>query len=381
MGSKKHIIFAITVYASIFLIFAFADMVADSSGPKNTGQKLSFVSAFTRVGGAEDYDRLLLEDFVSKEKWSKLRGSLQILFGKRQIGSVYLGKDGFLLEEHRPDEYSDTLLQNKLELAKQLAEKWNARVMIVPTADYVWQEKLPANAPRFDQSKLFTSARETLGEDLLDVEQILKEHREESYYRTERGWTTYGAYYAYQIWARDMGVGRYPYNLNIVVSASDSVSGSLQQEIRYGDVKEHFVYVKETLKRQVSCRFDFGKTSDSLYFPKWLETDTPYSYYLDGSHAFTELAFPSKTGRKLFVIKGSYANVFVPLLAQHYDRIYLLEPDVFGGDVDALLTSCLQSQGNAISPEGTESEKGEDENFDVLILYDSIEFLERFTWK
>lgn len=374
MSLKKHMIFAITVLASVFLIFAFADMVSVSTQGEDSRQEISFVEALMKQGGAEAYDQQGLEGFVSKEKWSSLRKGLQLLLGRRQIDSVYLGKDGYLLEEHTRREYPDTLLWEKLELAEYLTEKWNAKVMLVPTADYMLQDKLPLNAPRFDQQPLLEVAREVLGEHFIDVEETLREHREEAYYRTERGWTTFGAYYAYQIWAGSMGVGRYPYNLNIVQTASDNLSGSLQQKIGYGDVKERFVYVKETLKRPVTCRFDFGETGDSMYFPQWLETDTPYAYYLDGSHAFTELAFPRKTGRKLFVIKGSYANVFVPLLAQHYDRIYLLEPDVFGGDAEALMASCLMAGENGMFDHTQE-------NIDVLILYDCIEFLERFTWE
>ena len=76
------------------------------------------------------------------------------------------------------------------------------------------------------------------------------------------------------------------------------------------------------------------------------------------------------------MIGGSYSKVFVPLLAQHYDRIYLLEPDRFGGDAEALLSSCLNQ-----SASSTEGEKQRDTNIDVLILYDNIEFLERFTWR
>ena len=215
------------------------------------------------------------------------------------------------------------------------------------------------------------------------MEETLREHREESYYRTDRSWTSYGAYYAYRVWTERMGISRYPYNLNIAQKASEDVAGSLQQQIGYGDYRDTLVYVRETLKRKVTVQFDFGKTSNSMYFPEWLDTDTPYSYYLDGPHAFTELAFQVKTGRKLFLIGGSYSKAFVPLLAQHYDRIYLLEPDRFGGNVDALISSCLKKH-PAEAQSGDSPSRATDRTdagYDVLILYDNIEFLERFTWK
>ncbi|MGN0424930.1 MAG: DHHW family protein [Acetatifactor sp.] len=384
MSFKKHIIFAITVISSLFFVFAFADVVSEDEFAEKTMEAPSFLDALLSGDeAAETYDRYLLANFVSKEKWSDLQKSLQILFGKRQIDSVYLGKDGYLFEEHVPEAYPEQLIQEKLELAEKLVTEWNAKVMLVPTSDAVLSDKLPSSAPRLDQGRLSELAKELLGEDYIDVEETLREHREESYYRTDRSWTSYGAYYAYRVWAERMGISKYPYNLNIAQKASEDVAGSLQQQIGYGDYRDTFVYVRETLKRKVTLQFDFGKTSNSMYFPEWLDTDTPYSYYLDGPHAFTELAFQTKTGRKLFLIGGSYSKAFVPLLAQHYDRIYLLEPDRFGGDVDALISSCLkrhigEAQSGVPSSKGT---KQTDAGYDVLILYDNIEFLERFTWK
>ena len=384
MSFKKHIIFAITVISSLFFVFAFADVVSEDEFAEEAMETPSFTDALLYGDEAvESYDRYLLANFVSKEKWSNLHKRLQILFGKRQIGSVYLGKDGYLFEEHVPEAYPEQLMQEKLKLAEKLVTEWNARVMLVPTSDAVLSDKLPSSAPRLDQGRLSELAKELLGEDYIDVEETLREHREESYYRTDRSWTSHGAYYAYRVWTERMGISRYPYNLNIAQKASEDVAGSLQQQIGYGDYRDTLVYVRETLKRKVTVQFDFGKTSNSMYFPEWLDTDTPYSYYLDGPHAFTELAFQVKTGRKLFLIGGSYSKAFVPLLAQHYDRIYLLEPDRFGGNVDALISSCLKKH-PAEAQSGDSPSRATDRTdagYDVLILYDNIEFLERFTWK
>ena len=377
MSFKKHIIFAILVISSLFFVFAFADLVSEGEGAEKSAEAISMKDVFLSGDrAAESYDQHLLADFVSKQKWSDMQKSLQLLFGKRQIDSVYLGKDGYLFEVHLPEAFPEQLAEEKLRMAEYLIGEWNAKIMLIPTSDAVLAEKLPASAPRFQQSGLSDLVKERFGENCIDVEEILTEHKEEAYYRTDRGLTPYGAYYAYRVWAEKTGTSKYPYNLNIAEKVSEDVSGDLQQRIGYGDCRDTFVYVRETLKRTVTVQFDFGKTSNSMYFPEWLDTKTPYSYYLDGSHAFTELAFQKKTGKKLFLIGGSYSKVFVPLLAQHYDRIYLLEPDRFGGDAEALLSSCLNQ-----SASSTEGEKQRDTNIDVLILYDNIEFLERFTWK
>ena len=89
MSFKKHIIFAILVISSLFFVFAFADLVSEGEGAEKSAEAISMKDVFLSGDrAAESYDQHLLADFVSKQKWSDMQKSLQLLFGKRQIDSV-----------------------------------------------------------------------------------------------------------------------------------------------------------------------------------------------------------------------------------------------------------------------------------------------------
>ena len=65
----------------------------------------------------------------------------------------------------------------------------------------------------------------------------------------------------------------------------------------------------------------------------------------------------------MFVLKDSYANCFIPLLAPHYEKIYVVDLRYYNGRLLALM-------------EQYEPETG----MDVLVLYNCIHFLEDFKY-
>ena len=46
---------------------------------------------------------------------------------------------------------------------------------------------------------------------------------------------------------------------------------------------------------------------------------------MDGNHALLRITAQNQTGRKLLMIKDSYANSLVPFLTNHYDEIHIID--------------------------------------------------------
>ena len=67
--------------------------------------------------------------------------------------------------------------------------------MLVPTADNILTDKLPAFAPHYDEMRLLAKVKESVGEEhYIDVYSALQEHAGEPiYYRTDHHWTSLGA--------------------------------------------------------------------------------------------------------------------------------------------------------------------------------------------
>ena len=66
---------------------------------------------------------------------------------------------------------------------------------------------------------------------------------------------------------------------------------------------------------------------NSLYFDDFLTKKDKYSYFLGGNHGICKIENKSlENGKKMLIIKDSYANCIVPFLAEHYSEITLVDP-------------------------------------------------------
>lgn len=246
---------------------------------------------------------------------------------------------------------------------EKLVNRWDAKVMLVPTADNILTDKLPAFAPCYDETRLLAKVKESVGEEhYIDVYSALQEHAGEPiYYRTDHHWTSLGAYYGFLAWADSMGKFPYPYNTAGMKTVSEDFQGTLQSRINVAWTKDRIQYFPETEKKPVTVTYDFADTADSLYAPEYLKTKNQYGFFLNDNHAFIEIHTGYNAGKTLFVIKDSYANSMIPLLTAHYETIYVVDLRYFNGKLFQFMEQYEPEQG-----------------MDVLVLYDCIHFLEDF---
>ena len=369
MEEKKNAFFTAAVIAAVILIFTAADIFHGDKLYSETENRLLAkkpqASRETVFSGefAEDYETYVTDQFVSRDKWIAIKTQMDIVLQKKEINGVYLAADNYLIEQHLPENYSELLVAKKTALLQRLVDQWDAMVMLVPTADNILTDKMPANAPYFDQSVFLESVEAQTGADhYVDVYGILKEHADEDiYYRNDHHWTSLGAYYGYLAWAESMGETPYGYRINAMTTVSDDFLGTLHSKTnldRQGDIIQYF---RATQKRPVTVTYDFDRVTDTLYEESYLDTKNQYGFFMDDNHAFIQIDTSYQNGKTLFVIKDSYANSMVPLLIPHYERIYVVDLRYYNGRLSALM--------NQMEPE-----KG----MDVLVLYNCIHFLEDF---
>ena len=93
-----------------------------------------------------------------------------------------------------------------------------------------------------------------------------------------------------------------------------------------------------------------------------LDGKNQYGYFLDDNHAFIEIdtAYVAKD-RELFLIKDSYANSLIPILAPHYEKIYVLDLRYYNGSLFSMMEQYVTS-----------------DKVDVLVVYNCIHFMEDF---
>lgn len=317
---------------------------------------------------AEDYEEYATDQFVSRDKWVALKTRMDILLQKKLIKGVYLGQDGYLIEQHLPGDYAPEKVNKTLEQLRGLTEQYpGTRVMLVPTADNILADRLPPYAVSYDQRGLLAQVKEKIGEEhVIDVFPVLEEHREEPvYYRTDHHWTTLGAYYGYRQWTQAMAYPPRNYDPQDLVTVSDSFLGTLHSRLNLPMEADEIQIFPRTVSHRIRAVYDFARETSSYYEPSYLETKNQYGYFLDDNHAFIEIdtAYAAQ-GRELFLIKDSYANSLIPILAPHYEKIYVLDLRYYNGSLFTLMEQYVTS-----------------EKADVLVVYNCIHFLENFSYR
>ena len=291
-----------------------------------------------------NFEKYQTDQFILRREWIRLQTAADRLLGKNKSGDVYLG-EGQLLEE--PTKLSENVWENLDAIGAFCRNQTGVKcyLMLVPDAASVQREKLPAYAPVADQAEQLEEIRSYLEKKENPVTEIplyemLREHREESlYYRTDHHWTTLGARYAYQSAAGQMGLpGAENGEEKKLYPVSDSFQGTLAArsgyrvpddtiEVYWPDQEEELVvtYVQEQTK------------SASLYAAEKLKTRDKYGMFLNGNHPLTEIRTMASTGRKLFLIKDSYANCFVPFLTGDFEEIVLVDPRYYYDSAERLM--------------------------------------------
>ena len=367
---KREAVLTTGIVCAILLAFTVADLFkGDRMFSETENRLLAQKPEFSResvLDGSfmEKYDSYVTDQFVGRDKWIGVKTRADVAMQRHEVNGVYLGSDGYLIEQHLESDYPDELVEKKLTLLKNLVERWDAGVMLVPTADNILTDKLPAYAEYYDQSTLLESVREQVGEEhYIDIYNTLWEHRgEEIYYRTDHHWTSLGAYYGYQTWMAATGQKRRIFRAEAKTISEDFL-GTLHSKINLPVSPDTIEYypVTELLKAQLT--YDLQTKSDSFYEESYLGTKNQYGYFLDDNHAFIEIDTGYHNGKTLFVIKDSYANCMIPLLAFHYEKVYVVDLRYMNGKLFPFMES--------YEPEG---------GMDVLVLYNCAHFLEEFNY-
>ncbi len=373
-NEKLHGGMTIVLLVLILLVLAIADLVSGESLFSETENRILTqkpewsLESVLKGDYEEAYESYATDQFVRRDTWIMLKTRMDILMQKKLIHGVYLAEDGYLIQQHLPEDYPQELVDQRLDQLETLVERYpQTRVMLVPTADQIFTDKLPAFAVCYEQSGLVAQVEDRIGEErVIDVFPILSQHKEEQiYYKTDHHWTTLGAYYGYLQWADSVGYWPRSFAPEDLVTVSDDFLGTLHSRINLPMEPDAIQIFPRTTSRKVEILYDYEKVADSFYESSYLETKNQYGYFLDDNHGIAEITTGySAGGKELFLLKDSYANTIIPLLAPHYEKIYVVDLRYYNGSLFDLMDQYVTH--NKVS---------------VLVLYNCIHFLEDFAYR
>lgn len=288
----------------------------------------------------EDTEKYIDDQFPQRTFWISFKSDFLRLIGSKEINGVYLAKEGYLIEKWLPDEFDEERLTENTEALNSFAQRHQEQkisVMLIPTAGMILNDKLPKNAPMFNQQIAFDFVRNRLdGISYIDLNSLFASHSEETlYYKTDHHWTTHGAFLAYSAWCETNGRSVISDDFEIE-TVTDNFQGSLHSKVlgNYCAVDKIDLYKRkdEVLYR---VEYNFGKAqSNTVYAMERLSQKDKYQVFLNGNHPEITIRTSQTNGKHLLVVKDSFANAFVPFLLNDYETIHIIDPRYYNGSID-----------------------------------------------
>lgn len=257
--------------------------------------------------------------------------TMQAALGRRMVGDALLGADGYLFDTSAV--YTERNLRLNMDALKELSDFSGKEVWIlpVPSAAAVYSEKVPFHSPLPDEeAALRDAAAEMQIIPLLDAMRANQDQK--LFYAMDHHWTAAGARIGYEAVCDALGLSPEP--------AGEIVS----HEGFYGGFYARYPlpWLKAdvlTFERPQGIRlFINGEEKETLVDEKVLQGRDKYAALLHGNHDCIELINDSVDDGSLLVIKDSYANALLPVLARHYHRITAVDPRYFTGNIKELAT-------------------------------------------
>ena len=313
-----------------------------------------------------DFETAVSDQFIMRDNWVTIKNVAELSLLKKDFNGVYYAKDGYLIDQLQSlklnNDKTETQYATNLNYIKSFVERMeknnvDVSTMLVPTASYILRDKLPLYAPELDQKELIDTAKNTIGSNVIDLTTKLYEHKDEYiYYRTDHHWTSLGAYYAYKEFCDKKGYKTNDLSWYKQTVLSDEFYGTTYSKANLSWIKPDTMtaFVSGDAKKfEVEYNLDGNKTNE-IFVKSYLNKKDKYPVYLNGNQGITKIIGGTQNGKKLLIIKDSYANTFSTIASNDFEELYMIDLRYFKTSLDTFIE--------------------ENEINDVLILYNLIGF-------
>jgi hypothetical protein len=190
------------------------------------------------------------------------------------------------------------------------------------------------------QKDAFTHVNERLDASIgqVDAYGVLNDHSDEYiYFRTDHHWTALGAYYAYTKLMEKIGETPVPLN-NYQKNDINEFLGTAYKQTLDNKLKTHpdtITYYSPFTEYTYTMHSSTDKAiSRKVVDPNYAKySSTFYAVFLGGDYPWGEIKTNNNNGKRIVVIKDSYANAFIPFLLPHFEKVYYIDPRYFKGNM------------------------------------------------
>ena len=292
-----------------------------------------------------NYEEYIADQFAFRDLWIGIKSHSERILGKKDSNGVYLGRDGYLLQNFNKPKEDD--FKNNIDIINNFSSsipEVNKYFMLVPNAVEILKDKLPPYAPASNQLAFINKVEQSLSTDIkfIDVYNALYSNKDDYiFYKTDHHWTTKGAYYSYKEMGNTMDfIPKEESDFN-VEQITDSFFGSLYSKSGFKNIASDTInlYIPKSKEKYNIDFYETNKPTTSLYNMDNINKKDKYTIFLGGNHPLIKITTNSNNKEKLLIIKDSYANSIVPFLTGHYGEIYMVDLRYYDGNLKEFIES------------------------------------------
>lgn len=297
-----------------------------------------------------DYEEYVQDQFLLRHQWIVLKSVAESALLRTENNNVIYGADGYQFYKFTTlapaANGTGTQLQQNTEALNRFAARHPGQVtvMVVPSAANILADKLPAGAPLLEENPYLDQLLEALATTAatVDVREAFRAHADEYlYYRTDHHWTTDGAFLAYQTAADTLGLGGFDPAAFDRREVPGFTGTNYNKSLKFDTVPDTLAYydmdVTLTVKEFLTDGTEYSAQPGPLYDASQLQGRDKYAMFLRGNNGYSTIDGAAANGRRILVIKDSYANCFVPFLTADYEQIDVVDLRYWKYNVENLI--------------------------------------------
>lgn len=233
-------------------------------------------------------------------------------------------------------------------VASRLKGKADVYDLVVPTSmGITFPDNKTSKVNSSDQKKSIHSIYKKMNHQVKTVPlyDTMMSHRQEYiYFRTDHHWTSRGAYYAYREFCDAKGftaheLSEYQQENFGSFLGSFYLDTNRSKTLKKDKVKAYFPVDHDKMTMTYHDQNGGSYKTSVIANGQKYSVQLKYCAFLAGDNPYTVIHNKKiKDGSNCVVVKESYGNAFIPYLADHYQKIYVVDYRYWKGSVSKLAT-------------------------------------------
>ena len=288
------------------------------------------------------FETYLSDQFSFRDTIMTIKTYISRIMGTTEINGVYAGRNHRLFEvpsvvnAARLDELVASI--NAFSTASGIENRY---FLLAPNSSYIYSSELPVNLNPDNQRDIIDNIYYQLAEKnvTVDVCMTLMNHKEENlYFRTDHHWSHHGSYYAFLRLAEEMKLDISEIEYEEIIF-SDSFRGTLASSSGIYEATDVLgAYVPaDSLGKYYVQNFTTQRKEASVFDLTKLNNKNQYEVFFGGNFSKIVIHTDNLNEQYLLVFKDSFANSLIPMLIPHFEKIVVIDPRYFTGNIKDVL--------------------------------------------